>query len=202
LRGSEVLGLDNSPEMLGRAQTRARSGLRFELGAIEDAEGTWDLIFSHAALQWADEHDKLIPRLIQMLNPGGQIVVQMPSNHRHPAHVLIADIAAEEPYRSALKEFMRHSPVLSIDAYAQLLHASGGSELTVFEKIYPHVLPNADALAEWMAGTALVPYFERLPEAHHNGFMAQYRERLRARWPNPPVFYGFRRTIFAATRPS
>lgn len=31
--------------------------------------------------------------------------------------------------------------------------------------------------------------------------MAEYRKRLRQLWPGSPVFYGFRRTLFAATRP-
>jgi trans-aconitate methyltransferase len=32
-------------------------------------------------------------------------------------------------------------------------------------------------------------------------FMDEYRRRLRAAYPGSPVFYGFRRTLFAATRP-
>jgi trans-aconitate 2-methyltransferase len=62
------------------------------------------------------------------------------------------------------------------------------------------VLENADALADWTSGTALVPYFERLPADLRDPFMARYRARLRAAYPGSPVFYGFRRTLFAATR--
>ena len=63
------------------------------------------------------------------------------------------------------------------------------------------MLASSDALADWTYGTALVPYFDRLPEELHEPFMRRYRERLRALWPNRPVFYGFKRTVFAATRP-
>ena len=97
---------------------------------------------------------------------------------------------------------MRAVPVLPVDAYAELLYAHGGTDLTVFEKVYPHVLADADALAEWTSGTALVPYFDRLPPELHDPFMARYRARLAARWPGSPVFYGFRRILFAATRPA
>src|SRR5512147_1524721 len=45
---SDVLGLDNSPQMLARAEAYARPGLRFAAGDIQDLTGTWDLIFSHA----------------------------------------------------------------------------------------------------------------------------------------------------------
>jgi hypothetical protein len=32
-------------------------------------------------------------------------------------------------------------------------------------------------------------------------FLERYREKLRERFPGSPVFYGFQRTLFAATRP-
>ena len=113
LPGSDVLGLDRSPEMLARAASQARPGLRFELGNIEDAGGDWDLIFSHAALQWVEGHATLIPRLLSRLRPGGQLAVQVPSNHGHPTHSLILELAGEEPFRSALGGWRRISPVLA-----------------------------------------------------------------------------------------
>ncbi|HKQ53224.1 MAG TPA: hypothetical protein VJT74_12700, partial [Pyrinomonadaceae bacterium] len=67
-------------------------------------------------------------------------------------------------------------------------------------KVYPSLLENADALAEWTRGTTLVPYLERLPAHLKEPFMERYRERLRALHPPGSVFYPFRRTLFAATR--
>ena len=198
---SDVLGIDSSPEMLERARKQERAGLRFEQAAIEEIGGAWDLVFSHAAIQWIDDHRTLIPRLLSLVKPGGQLAVQLPSNHAHPTHVLIREVATEEPFREALRGWNRISPVLAIDEYAELLYASGGQAITVFEKIYPTLLENSDAMEEWTKGTALVPYFERLPESLHEPFMARYRERLRTHFPASPVFYTFRRTLFAATRP-
>ena len=202
LPGSDVLGIDSSAEMLARAAAYARPGLRFEPARIESVTGQWDLVFSHAALQWLDNHAALIPRLLSLVSSGGQIAVQMPSNHNHPSHQFILQIAREEPFQSALGGWVRLSPVLGIEAYAEMLYQHGASDITIFEKVYPHVLENADALAEWTSGTALVPYFERLTEPLRESFMQAYRERLRARWPDNPVFYGFRRTLFAATCPA
>lgn len=198
LPDSDVLGIDSSPQMLESAAERARPGLRFERQGIEDAQGEWDLVFSNAALQWVEGHRSLVPRLFGMLRPGGQLVVQVPSNYTHPTHTIRDEVAAEEPFRDAAGGWTRRWPVLSIDEYADLLYAHGGTDIIVLEKIYPHVLEDADAAADWMSGTALVPYMERLPEELHDPFMARYRERLWARYPTSPVFYGFRRTIFAA----
>ena len=164
--------------------------------------GSWDLIFSNAALQWVEGHDSLIGRLFSLLRPEGQLVVQTPSNFGHDSHTIIDEVAASEPFREGLDGFAWNPQVLTIDAYAALLYAHGGTDITCFEKVYPHELPDADALADWMSGTALVPYMERLPEALREPFMERYRERLRARFPVKPVFFGFRRILFAATRPA
>lgn len=199
LPGSEVLGIDTSEEMLARAASHTRPGLSFQLGDIATVSGQWDLVFSHAAIQWLDDHETLVPRLMSLVRPGGQLAVQVPSNQRHPALVYIRDVAREEPFATALEGYNRDFPVLTIDRYADLLYESGGTQLTVFEKVYPHVLQDADALADWSLGTALVPYLERLPPELQEPFLTRYREKLRARWPGSPVFYGFRRTLFVAT---
>ncbi|MDZ4279134.1 MAG: methyltransferase domain-containing protein, partial [Dehalococcoidia bacterium] len=193
LPDSDVLGVDSSPEMLSRAAEQARPGLRFERRAIEEIAGEWDLIFSNAALQWVDGHASLMPRLLSLLRPEGQLVVQVPSNFAHPSHTMMVELAREERFREALDGWTREWPVLAIDEYAELLFACRTTAITVFEKIYPHVLADAGALADWMSGTALVPYFERLPEELREPFMERYRERLRARYPSRPVFHGFRR---------
>lgn len=197
---SQVVGIDSSAEMLARARDRARAGLDFEKAQIEDVTGNWDLIFSHAALHWVENHQALVPKLLSHLTVGGQLVVQIPSNHNHKTHTLINEIAAEEPFRGALKGWTRSSPVLTINEYAELLHAHGSSEITVFEKVYPSLLDDSDALADWTSGTTLVPYFDRLPVELHEPFMKTYREKLRALWPHVSVFYTFRRILFSATR--
>jgi trans-aconitate 2-methyltransferase len=199
---SEVVGIDSSPEMLAKAAQQARDGLRFEQGDLAALAGEWDLIFSHAAIHWVEDHEALIPRLLARLRPGGQLVVQQPSNHTHPAHLLIVETAGEAPFRAALGGWTRTPPVLPVERYAEMLFAYGGRDLTVFEKVYPHVLPDADAVAEWTRGTALVPYLERLPPDLRDAFLARYRARLREHMPGTPVFYGFRRILFAASAPS
>jgi len=199
LPDSIVVGIDNSPQMLARTAEFVRPGLRFESGNLETVTGQFDLVFSHAAIQWVDNHELLIPRLLSMVRPCGQLAVQLPSNNGHRTQTLIREIAGEEPFKTALGGWSRQSPVLPLDRYAELLYGNGGRNLNVFEKIYPHVLDNADALADWTSGTALVPYFERLPPELHEPFMARYRDQLRGAWPDSPVFYGFRRILFAAT---
>jgi trans-aconitate 2-methyltransferase len=195
---SEALGIDASAEMLAKAEAFRRPGLDFALGRIEQAAGQWDLVFSHAAIHWVEDHEQLTPRLLSLARAGGQLAVQMPSNFSHPTHTLILEIAGESPFREALGGWKRIPPVLPIQRYAELLYQHGAQDIQVFEKVYPHVLKDAGALADWNAGTALVPYFERLGETLQQAFMERYRQRLSQLWPQGPIFYGFRRTLFSA----
>jgi trans-aconitate 2-methyltransferase len=129
----------------------------------------------------------------------------VPSNFSHPTHVLIDELAASEPFKAGLDGYeqgwSRRPPVLAIEDYAEMLFAIGAVDITVFEKVYQHVLENADALADWMSGTALVPYMERLPDELRDPYMERYRSRLRESFQSEPVFFGFKRTLFAATKP-
>jgi trans-aconitate 2-methyltransferase len=197
---SHVTGLDNSPQMLDRAASFSTSSLVFQPGDQSTLTGDWDLIFSNAALQWSENHEELIPRLFDRLKPGGQIAVQVPSNHNHISHQIYRETAEEEVFKSVLRGFQRISPVLSIDRYARILFDRGAEQINVFEKVYPHILENSDAVVEWISGTALVPYFERLGE-HKEVFVEAIRRKMRVAMPGAPVFYPFRRILFSARKP-
>jgi trans-aconitate 2-methyltransferase len=210
LPNSHVIGLDSSSQMLDAARARSfsnaspstsfRTSLYFEQGDQAQLTGEWDLIFSNAALQWSENHTELIPRLYERLLTGGQIAVQVPSNHNHISHQIYRETASEEPFRTILDGFQRYAPVLSIDEYARLLFLCSAEEIVVFEKIYAHILGDSDAVVEWISGTALVPYFERLGE-HKADFLNVIRAKMRAALPDRPVFYPFRRTLFSARKP-
>jgi trans-aconitate 2-methyltransferase len=201
LPGSDVLGVDSSDRMLARARALEHPGLRFERAAIESTSGRWDLVFSNAALHWVDDHAALISRLYGMLAPGGQLAAQFPAERRPASYALIREVADVEPFREALAGWTQRWPVLALERYAEALYACGACEIVAFEKVYPHVLADADALAEWQKGTALLPYLQRLPSVLHGAFEATLRERLRARWPTGPIFFPFRRTLIAGRRP-
>ncbi|MCK6539715.1 MAG: methyltransferase domain-containing protein [Anaerolineales bacterium] len=200
LPNSRVTGLDSSPQMLDKAASFTTPGLVFQPGDQSTLTGKWDLIFSNAALQWSENHAELIPYLFDKLNPGGQIAVQVPSNHNHISHQIYRETAEEDMFKFILQGFQRYSPVLTIDNYARILFDCGAERIVVFEKIYPHVLENADAVVDWLSGTALVPYFERLGN-YKDEFVKSIREKMRAAMPDSPVFYPFRRILFSARKP-
>lgn len=200
LAESAVLGVDSSEAMLEKARLHSCPGVSFALGDVATIDGSWDLVFSNAVLHWVDDHEVLIPRLLGFVARGGQIALQIPSNNGNPSHTAIIEVAQEEPFRAALNGWYRRHPVLEIDRYASLLYGAGATDITVMEKVYLHILPDADAVAEWTRGSTLVPYLERLPAELHEPFMDAYRHKLRLVWPETPVPYTFRRIFMAATR--
>src|SRR5512139_1845714 len=201
LPGSKVTGLDSSPQMLEKAAAFTSPGLQFFQGDQAQLTGKWDLIFSNAALQWSEDHAQLVPDLYGRLKPGGQIAVQVPSNHTHISHQLIRETAGEEPFRSILGGFVRYAPVLSIDQYAHILFHCGAEDILSFEKVYAHILADSEAVVEWISGTACVPYFERLGE-HKDEFVQVISTKMHEALPQSPVFYPFRRTLFTARKPA
>lgn len=199
LHARETLGLDSSPAMLAQAAAFAGEGLRFaegDLGAFSEP-GTYDLVFSNAALQWSPDHPALLARLAACLAPGGQLAVQVPANDDAPSHATAVAVAREAPFRDLLDGFVRVSPVLPPEKYAALLNKLGFTEQTVRLQVYGHLLASREDVIEWVRGTTLTDYQKRLPADLWPAFLARYRELLFAQLPDDhPYFYTFKRILF------
>jgi trans-aconitate 2-methyltransferase len=197
-RARSTVGLDSSREMLKRNADHAAGDLTFELGDIAEwaPSGPVDLSFSNAALHWIDNHDELFTRLTGALSPGGQLAVQVPANHDHPSHLVAERVAAEEPFRTALGGYVRRTPVLAPERYAQLLHRLGYGAQHVRLQVYLHLLPEAGAVVDWVKGTLLTDYRRRLRDRVYEDFVARYRELLVADLPDERPFpFSFKRVL-------
>ena len=77
---ARLIGLDTSDAMLAHARVRApRAEFFKEDIASWTPEYQPDLIFANAALQFLPEHERLFPRLMSYLAPGGALAAQMPN---------------------------------------------------------------------------------------------------------------------------
>jgi len=135
------------------------------------------------------------------LGPGGQLAVQVPANHDHPSHLVAERVAAEVPFREALGGYVRHTPVLAPEAYAELLHRLGYESQHVRLQVYQHVLPEAAAVVEWVKGTLLTDYRRRLPEEAYGEFLERYRALLISELTDErPYPYAFKRILLWGRR--
>ena len=198
-----TVGVDTAPSMLARSAAFEGDGLRFErrdIAAISD-EGRYDLVFSNAALQWLPDHDTLLRRLTTMLADGGQLAIQMPANYDHPSHTVAVDVAREEPFRTAVDGYARESTVLPPEAYAIILDRLGYREQSVGLHVYPHHLASRDDVVEWVRGTLLTDYQQRMSPDMYARYLDRYRQRLLPLLDDArPYFYPFKRILVWASR--
>jgi len=203
LQARTTVGIDNSDTMLRRAATINEPGLQFvraDIDAFTPDEAV-DLVFSNAALQWVEDHPTLLRRWRDRLRPGGQLAVQVPANDDHPSHRTAIEVAAEEPFRSALGGYRRPSSVLPPQEYASLLFDLGYRSQLVRQQVYGHLLGARDDVVEWVKGTTLVDYQQRLSPDLFAQFLARYRAALFTQLPDRrPFFYTFKRLLFWAKR--
>jgi trans-aconitate 2-methyltransferase len=198
LAAAETVGVDRSEAMLAGAAQHAGDGLRFEAGDIRDWAPAQpvDLVFSNAALQWVEGHEALWPRLASFLAPGGQLAVQMPMNDDHTSHVVARRMAGEEPFRSWLDGYERSFPTLAPQRYAEVLYELGFEPRHVRMQVYEHLLPNTQAVVEWVKGSLLSAYRDRLPAEHYAAFLAEYERRLLAELgEHEPFYYPYKRVL-------
>jgi trans-aconitate 2-methyltransferase len=199
LGARHTVGLDRSARMLAEAQASPMPpGLTFEIGDLGEfaADGEYDLVFSNAAIHWVEHHDVLIARLVAALKPGGQLLIQVPAAHDHPSHTVAEDLTRVPPFAQGFNGWHRPQPVLAPEDYARLLYRNGLLEPSVRLVVYPHVLPNAEGVVEWMKGTLLTEYARHLPADMFPAFLQAYRDRLLAQLePTTPFFFPFKRIL-------
>ena len=163
--GAAVTGLDTSPAMLAEARTRLPSARFVEADAADwRPESPVDLIFANAVLQWVPDHLGAIGRLMEALNPGGVLAFQVPDNLDEPSHVAMRETVAP--------------PAVYYDRLRP-----GAASVEIWHTAYYHPLADAPAIVEWVKGTGLRPYLDRLGEDERTAYLAAYQARIAEAYP-------------------
>ena len=197
--GATVLGVDSSAEMLSKAPRQ--ENLSFAQRSVQEQlalPDKWNAIIANASLQWVGDHTVLFPKLISKLLPGGQLAVQMPSQKENLLNQILHKQVQEAPYYGVLKEAIRYSPVLSLDDYTRLFFSNGAQDILVYQKVYPIIASSTETLYEFISGSALVPYMEKLKEPMLSEFVQEYKNRIAAHFTTSPMIYAFKRIILVA----
>lgn len=195
-----LVGVDSSTEMLATAQG---------YDALVRADiATWQpetppaLIFSNAALQWLDEHETLLPRLVGMLAPEGTLAVQMPRQEAAPSHRFMRDIAVGMyPERFPNPPEFRVLPAQ--DYYEMLSHLG---EVTAWETEYVQRLaPVADGhpVRHFTQSTGMRRFAALMDKVELDAYTAAYDAALGSAYPlmaDGGALFPFRRCFFTVTR--
>lgn len=195
---AHFMGIDSSAEMLEKSKLLKSDNLQFRKATTEeilDSGESWDLIFSNAALQWSDNHKELFPKLISTLNSSGQLAIQMPYQPGNILNKILFEMGNEEPFKTQLNNWNRPSTVLTLDEYAQILFDNGIEDLNISQKIYPIIAEDHETLFNFISGSALIPYLEKLSEEHQETFIAEFKKRIELNFPKLPAIYSFKRIL-------
>jgi trans-aconitate 2-methyltransferase len=199
---AEVIGVDNSAEMIAATSSAVEDGRpRFVLADIRDWRPARppDVLVCNAVLQWVPDHDDLLLRWADLLAPGGWLAFQLPGNFDQPSHAILRDLARSDRWRTALAGVELNRQSADAGEYLDLL-ARQGLAVDAWETTYLHVLPGPDPVTEWVKGTGLRPVLTALPAEESAEFVRQYGEQVRAAYPAEP--YGtvlpFRRVFVVA----
>ena len=180
---ARVRGLDSSAEMLATARRRQAKVEWIEGDISTFAPQTPpDLIFTNAALQWLPDHQTLFPKLVSTVAPGGVFACQVPITFNEPWHIQLRDTAAEGAWAGKMVGVRDVQPVGSAADYYRSL--SPLAEMDIWTTTYLHVLDGDEPIVEWMKGTGLRPYLQRLdPGAETEAFLDAYRDRVDRDFP-------------------
>lgn len=184
---AEIVGVDNSAEMLAAARARLPAIVfhKRDIAAWRPSVRP-DLIFANAALQWLPNHHELVPRLMSFLAEDGCLAIQMPDNRQEPSHALMRMIAADGPWADRLVPVAKTRGLIGIysDYYAWLKPLS--SQLEIWQTTYVHPLTGVGAVVDWFRGSALRPFLNPLDECEREQFVARYMTELADAYPAEP----------------
>jgi len=203
---ASILGLDSSTEMIetARGTCPSQDWRVADIGDwIQHAPDSerFDVIFSSAALQWVKGHCDVFPRLVERLNPGGVLAVQMPAYDAIPNRVM-RELAARESWRKwfpegRANEWRSHA----LEFYRATL-ARRARHLDLWATDYFQVMPHLGAIVEWYKSTGLRPYLDRIADAdEQDRFLDDYKARLSPFFPESEpgiVPFLFRRIFVVA----
>ena len=187
---AEMVGVDNSPACspppsrspapaCGSSTATSPRGWRQRPAPTVDDPGA-----RQRRLQWVPDHRAVLARWAAALRPGGQLAVQVPANADHASHLASAEVAATEPFLSAMDGPPPPDPVAVNVLRPSSTRAVVRARVRAAARAAAG-LPARDGSTRRRRrvdqGHSLTRFFKRLPAELHEPFVDAYRSRAAAR---------------------
>lgn len=195
---ADILGIDSSANMINKAKSK-HSDICFELCDVNELNGTYDLLFSNACLQWVPEHERLIPRLMNNISPDGILAVQMPMNQDEPLFRIIEKTVSSSKWNFD-KAILENNEVLAPDKYFDIL-SECSNDFDMWENVYYHLMPSHEHMIDWVRSTRLRPYLDVLDDNEKLELESDILSETKNFYPSTAsgeVIFKFRRFFFVA----
>lgn len=186
--GAEVVGIDQSAEMVSRALANYPQ-LRFEVGDARtfEVDRLFDAVFSNAVLHWVKPAAAAVERIGQALKPGGRFVAEFGGRGNVGG---ICDAIAAVMSSEGGRRFAEVSPWYypSIGEYAGELERRGFDVTfaTLFDR--PTALEGESGMREWVRMFGGV-FLETVAPGEREAFVARVEQRLRPTHYRGGVWY-------------
>jgi trans-aconitate 2-methyltransferase len=198
---ASIVGLDSSVTMLEEAK-KTYTNIDFINSDIANFSPSKkiDCLFANASLQWLDAHEILIPKLLQLMNPGGVFGIQMPNNFHSPSHQITIKILQNhitwQPYLKNLRYGVLTKPFYNLPWYYDLLINAQAKSLQLWETEYFQEMSDYHEIFDWVKGTGLRPVLSAMDVNDQNKFRDAYIKAISNEYPlqsNNKVLLPFRR---------
>jgi len=189
--GARVTGVDNSAQMVEAAAKYAQPGrLEFRLADLreltpEQFGGRVDVVITNATLQWVPGHLDLLPRMVDLVAPGGTFALGVPGNFDSPSHTILADLQQTPRWRDRLTGVEVRPAVPEPEDYLRALDALGLAA-EAWETTYLYVVDGENGVFDFVSSTGLRPVLVELggpDSAAAIEFCDEYRSALREAYP-------------------
>ncbi len=200
--GRRLTGVDLSEAMLEKASATGC------YDALDHADiSQWApaapaaLIYSNASLQWVNDHETLLERLVGHLAPGGTLAVQVPHQNNAPSHRLWLTMV-DELFPDAVDPDAIPGVMLPAE-YHRLLSPLG--TVTLWEtEYYQELTPEGDGhpVRRFTESTFARPVLNALEPDEQARLVAAYEAVVGSAYPtgaNGRVLFPFRRLFFTLT---
>lgn len=200
-KDSEIIGVDLSEEMLQKARETMPeiAFIRKDCSKPIFELGNFDLIFSNAFLQWIPDHETFICNSFQMLNKNGIFAIQIPLFDEMPASQCILDAECVLPDSFQSNTMYR---VHSAETYYDMV-SKYFDDVSMWITDYYHQMDSHRSILDFLTGTALRPYLERLNEVEQNIFLKTVLQHIKEVYPcqqNGKVLFPFKRLFFVGRK--
>lgn len=162
---SKVLGIESNFVMAEESaeQYEDEPNVEFKNMSINSVTEKFDVVVSTSTLHTMKYHDKLIPKMLDLVNSGGVFGFYVPRRENLRFYELVKRVANEKPFKEALNGWTIKFNVLDIGEYAKLMYPRCGKDMEIVEYADIMEFDNTDVLMKYLKMMYIKSYEQQLP---------------------------------------
>lgn len=205
-REAEIVGVDLSEGMLEQAKSLVDDVIWVKRDCSKKLNdlGTFDLVFSNAFLQWIHNQNEFVMNTKELLNDNGIFAIQIPAFEEMVISDIIKNTAIELDKKNELFCNINQSTCFnfSINEYYDIFRRYY-SDIVIWQTNYVHQMKDHASIIEFVKGTALIPYLERLNDKQADDFMRRLYIKTKQNYierENGSILFEFKRIFIIAKK--